>query len=112
MLPTILLLFLDEQPTMAQLEHLVAHDGRVIKIVTEVAGRWEKMARRLNFTEAEIEILQRNHISDVESACSGVFQRWLDGKHRLPVTWHTVVECLREVDLNVAAEDLNTILVD
>jgi len=93
----------------------VTHDGRVIKIVTEVAGRWERMARRLNFTEGEVEILQRRHASDVESACTDLFQRWLNpitGNHRQPVTWQTIVECLREIDLNVAAEDLNAILVD
>ena len=97
---------------MAQLEHLMTHDGKVITIVTEVAGRWERMARRLNLTEGEVEILQRRHASDVESACTDLFQRWLKGNHRQPVTWQTVVECLTEIDLNVAAEDLNAILVD
>lgn len=101
-----------EHPTLAHLEYLVAKGGRVLKIVTEVAGRWEKMARSLNFTEGEIEIIQRNHPGDVESACSDVFKRWLERKHRHPVTWQTVVECLREVDLNVVAKDLNATLVD
>lgn len=103
---------LGECPTVAQLEYLVVHEGRVIKIITEVAARWEKMARRLNFNEGEVEILQRNHAGDVESACTDLFYRWLNGNHRQPVTWQIVVECLRDIDLNVAAHDLNTILVD
>ena len=52
---------------MAQLEQLKTHDGRVIKIVTEVAGDWEQMARRLGFKELEVKIIHKNHPNDVVS---------------------------------------------
>ena len=95
---------------MVQLEKLKTHDGRVIKIVTEVAGNWEQMARRLGFKEPEVKIIHKNHPNDVESACTDMFERWLAGEHRQPVTWQTVVDCLRELDLNVVANDLEEIL--
>ena len=101
---------LDESPDMARLEQLRTHNERVIKIVTEVAGVWEQMARTLDFSEAEVIIIQRNHPSDVESACTDMFRRWLSGQHRQPVTWQTVIDCLRELDLNVVANDLEDIL--
>lgn len=97
---------------MSQLEHIMIHNGRVIAVVTEVAGRWERMARALDFSEAEVEILGRNCKNNVELACTDLFTRWLEGNHRQPVTWQTVIECLKELDLNVVAEDLNAILVD
>lgn len=32
-----------------------------------------------------------------------ILQRWLQGQGRLPVTWHTLIECLRDAELNVVA---------
>ena len=32
-----------------------------------------------------------------------ILQEWLQGKGRLPVTWQTLVECLRDANLNVVA---------
>ena len=106
----IVTLTLDECPDVPQLEQLRTHDGRVIKIVTEVAGRWEQMARRLDLKEPEVIIIRRNHPNDVESACTDMFGRWLAGKHRQPVTWQTVIDCLKEIDLNVVASDLEDLL--
>ena len=94
------------------MEQLRTHDGREITIVTEVAGisNWEEMARRLDFKQSEVNIIRKNHPGDVKSACIDMFGQWLAGKHRKPVTWQTVVECLKELNLNVVANDLETIL--
>ena len=102
---------LGECPKVAQLEQLRSPDGKVIKIITEVAGVWEEMARRLDFSEPEVSIISRDHGNSVKLACTNVFVQWLAGEHRQPVTWQTVVDCLRELDLNVAAENLNAILL-
>ena len=32
-----------------------------------------------------------------------ILQRWLQGQGRLPVTWHTLMECLRDAKLNIVA---------
>ena len=97
---------------MAQLEQLRTHDGGMIKIVTEVAGNcsWEQMARRLHFKEPEVNIIRKNHPNDVKSACIDMLGQWLKGEHRQPVTWQTVIDCLRELDLKVVANDLESIL--
>ena len=33
-----------------------------------------------------------------------ILQQWLQGKGKLPVTWQTLIECLRDAKLNVAAD--------
>ena len=33
-----------------------------------------------------------------------ILRQWLQGKGKLPVTWQTLVECLRDAKLNVAAD--------
>ena len=39
-----------------------------------------------------------------------ILQRWLKGEGRLPVSWRTLVECLRDAKLNVVAEDIESVL--
>ena len=35
-----------------------------------------------------------------------ILRQWRQGKGKEPVTWRTLVDCLREVQLNVAADDI------
>ena len=48
----------------------------------------------------------------VEEACRTVFSEWLGGKEGLrePKTWATVVTILKEADLGVLSDELNSIL--
>ena len=39
-----------------------------------------------------------------------IFQEWLLGTGKLPVTYTTLVECLRAVELNVLADDIEEVL--
>ena len=39
-----------------------------------------------------------------------VFQEWLQGRGKQPVTYATLVECLRAVKLNVLAHDIQDVL--
>ena len=103
---------LGELPTVAQLKQLRSHNGKSIKIITEVAAEWEDMARSLDFSDAEVRNNSRDYGNSVELACTNVFAKWLEGNHKKPVTWQTVIDCLRELGMNVAAKDLNAILSD
>ena len=40
---------------------------------------------------------------DPVNIANEIFSHWLAGKGRIPVTWITLVECLRDVHLNVLA---------
>ena len=35
-----------------------------------------------------------------------ILKQWLQGKGRKPVTWQTLVKCLRDTDLNVLADNI------
>ena len=54
-----------------------------------------------------------NVIKGIEKACRNgppvditveILRQWLQGTGRLPVTWQTLVECLRDAKLNIAAD--------
>ena len=39
-----------------------------------------------------------------------IFQEWLQGRGKEPVTYATLVECLRSANLNVLADDIQEVL--
>ena len=39
-----------------------------------------------------------------------ILKQWLQGKGRKPVTWHTLVKCLRDTDLNTLADNMDSLL--
>lgn len=54
-----------------------------------------------------------NVIKGIEKACRNgpqvditveILRQWLQGRGRLPVTWQTLVDCLRDAKLNVVAD--------
>ena len=98
---------------MNTLKLLQTRDGREIRIVTEIAGHnWQDMAFALEFSPAEVGVVSKNHPSDVEAACTDLLSRWLTGGHRKPVSWQTMVQCLREINLNSLAFRLEASLQD
>ena len=40
-----------------------------------------------------------------------ILRQWLQGRGRLPVTWQTLVKCLRDAKLNVAADYIGYALI-
>ena len=57
-------------------------------------------------------------VSEIETArlrasapiLQDIFQEWLQGRGKQPVTYATLVECLRAADLNVLADDIQEVL--
>ena len=41
-----------------------------------------------------------------------ILEQWLQGRGRRPVTWQTLIECLRDTDLNVLADNMESILLE
>ena len=45
------------------------------------------------------------HGSPLDSTAA-ILHQWLEGKGRQPVTWRTLIECLRDMKLNIVAESI------
>lgn len=74
-------------------------------IVGEIANDYEKFGIQLlkdehGTTIKSIGIAQLHNPVDITVE---ILRRWLLGSGRSPVTWQTLVECLREAKLNTAA---------
>ena len=54
--------------------------------------------------------IERSKRGDPVDVTVEIVRQWLLGKGRKPVTWQTFVECLKEANLHVAAEDIERAL--
>ena len=65
----------------------------------------------LNFSASRIRTIDMESHYKPEDACRQMFYDWLDGDCDLrgPITWNTLIQCLKEVDLNNVVESLHSI---
>ena len=77
-----------------------------MKVVEEVAAKWEQLAYVLHFSPAVVRNIQRDTQHDCVSACQEVLYRWLNGETSHPVSWQTLIDSLRDCDFNTLADDI------
>ena len=101
----------NEKPKEHEIDR-IHYNGKTIQIISSSAARWERIALRLYFRGNTIAAIRRDTHFQVEDACRTVFNMWLGGKEgwREPITWATVVDVLKEVDLGVLSDELKSIL--
>ena len=83
--------------------------GKVVKVIKIVAGKWERVAVRLLFDQHDIERINRDHHQTIPS-CQAMFAEWIDGEHRKPVNWKTLITALEEAEFSELASDLQVVL--
>ena len=96
-------------PTLHQLD-LIKANGKSVRVISVVAGKWEKVATRLFLESHDIERIERDCFYKTESSCRAVFMEWLAGKYREPVTWETLIKVLEEANFSTVVSDLVFIL--
>ena len=106
------MIFLDSQPTIAQLLLLKTADGKKIKIISELAPSWRDVGYLMNFDlrGKEIETIDQKHRGDPKHCCRAMFQHWLDGNGVRPCSWGTLIELLNDCDQEVLVQDIQSVL--
>jgi hypothetical protein len=75
-----------------------------------VAPKWKKVATAIGFNKERIEAIEEDEHYKQEKAAFEMFGRWLKGECYLkPVTWDTLVQCLKEANLQL---DIAKMLTD
>lgn len=90
--------------------HLLKGKDRTVQIIKSTAYKWETVAYCLLFEPSEVSTITRDSLNEAETACEKMLSKWLLGEHRTPVTWRTVMNCLRECEFRTLADDLEHIL--
>ena len=96
-------------PKLHELD-LIEAEGRRVRLIERVAGKWEDVAIRLYFEHSDITIIQRDcHFQSVQ-CCRTLFAQWLEGKGREPVTWEELIKAISEAGFSEVANDLKFML--
>ena len=69
-------------------------------IVTQVAGKWQELARTLGMKDSLIDTVSKNYPKSCTDACEDMLQRWLNEKHtgKQEQTWSTLLTALGRAD--------------
>ena len=60
-------------------------------------------------TGAKIKNLEHQHQRHAEHINTAILQQWLNGRGKQPVTWATLVEVLRDIELYTLADDIEAV---
>ena len=94
-------------PQLYELQVLSSDNGGELRIMETVAPKWKQVATAIGFNEARIKAVDEGEHCKPEDATFEMFCRWLNGEHNLkPVTWDTLIQCLKEANLQDVAETL------
>ena len=58
---------------------------------------------------AKVRNMEHKHQRDAEQINTEILQEWVSGKGRLPVSWATLTEVLRDVELSELASDIEAV---
>ena len=107
------MLFIDAQPSLAELLLLKSADGKKIRIISRLAPHWNDLGVLMNFdqTGAEVETIERKYRSDPKDCCRAMFQHWLNGNGVSPCTWGKLIELIEDLDQEVLAQEIQNALL-
>jgi len=93
---------------------LKGKEGRTVKVVEGVAAKWERLAYALQFSSAVVRTVRRNTTQDCAAACEEVLYQWVNGAEgtQQPVSWATIIKCLRACGFRELASDLEKVLCE
>lgn len=103
----ILLSDADDSPTLQSLQTLKGK-GRVVKIISEAAFRWEELAIAMGLKYHDIEKIKLD-TNNADKASLTIFSLWLEGKTPKPASWEQLMECLRDAGLSSLADNIASI---
>lgn len=74
------------------------------------AHKWRRLAHSLNLSIAAVNNIEVNSHFQVEIACERALCEWMITATRQPLIWWTLIQALRDSDLNALASDLDLAL--
>ena len=79
-----------------------------MKIISTIAAKWEKFGILLDFDETGriLDRIAKDHPSDAERCCTQMMKEWLEGRGRQPATWATLIDLLKDADINDLTQQL------
>ena len=82
-----------------------------MNIPVEIAIKYVKFGTFLldDRNGSRVKIMAHKHLNDAEEINTEILQEWLTGRGRQPVTWTTLAEVLRDIELSALAGEIEAV---
>ena len=99
-----------DRPTLIECIRFRGRERR-INIPQEIGVKYYQFGVLLleDDTGARINALTHKHMNDAEQINMEVLQQWINDKGKQPVTWKTLTEVLRDIELNTLAGEIEAV---
>lgn len=99
------------EPTLRELLRFTCTDGKVVSIPVEIAIKYVQFGTFLlnDRNGSRVKIMAHKHHYDAEQINTEILQEWLAGRGSQPVTWATLVEVLRDIELSALAGEIEAV---
>ena len=96
-------------PTFPELQHFPLKDG-YINIAEEIANDYSNFGILIldDKRGSKVAAIAETKQGDSVAITVEILRQWLQGKGRMPVTWLTLIKCLRDTVLNVLSDDIKS----
>ena len=83
----------------------------MVNIPVEIATKYVQFGTFLlvDRTGSRLKIMAHKHLNDAERINTEILQEWLTGRGMQPVTWATLVEVLRDIELSTLAGEIEAV---
>ena len=101
----------DIKPTLPELIKFTCTDRRVLNIPVEVGTKYVSFGAFLlnDSTGSRVKIMSHKNLNDAERINIEILSEWLTERGKQPVTWATLVEVLRDIELSTLAGEIEAV---
>ena len=105
--------FTDATPTLMALIHFRIVDGTCMNLAKKIGANYHDFGVLLlkdndGSTISAIELKQGGDPADINRR---IFQLWLQGKGKQPITWATLIAVLRDIEMKELAKNMEETLI-
>ena len=99
--------YTDQRPDLTKLTSFNTTSGN-INVAEQIGRHYKTFGLQLleDATGAITDAIERKCLLDAADININIFQKWLTGRGRKPITWATLIEVLRNIQLSTLAHDI------
>ena len=99
------------KPTLPELLRFTCTDKRAVNIPVEIATKYVEFGTFLldDRTGSRVKIMEHQHHYDAKRINTEILKEWLTERGKQPVTWATLIEVLRDIELSTLADEIEAV---
>ncbi len=102
----------EQEPSLLQLTLLKSPSGKRVEIIKTIAPDWNKFGIYFDFdkTGQTLKCIAKEHPFNPIDCCTHMMREWLEGRGRQPATWATLIDLLKDAEMNDLAQQVEKIV--